>query len=80
MELAATASVGFCSAMTEPYVGSFPFPEEAVVVGAAAEKESLVNYINRGITRKYPLRRYILGVLTHTTALDQLWGGNETLK
>ena len=21
-------------------------------------------------TRKYPLRRYILGVLTHTTALD----------
>ena len=23
-------------------------------------------------TRKYPLRGYILGVLTHTTALDQL--------
>ena len=27
----------------------------------------------------YPLRGYILGVLTHTTALDQLWGGDETL-
>ena len=24
------------------------------------------------LTRKYPLRGYILGVLTHTTALDQL--------
>ena len=32
-----------------------------------------------GYTRKYPLRGYILGVLTHTTALDQLWGGDETL-
>ena len=31
-------------------------------------------------TRKYPLRGYILGVLTHTTALDQLWGGDETEK
>ena len=31
------------------------------------------------MTRKYPLRGYILGVLTHTTALDQLWGGDETL-
>ena len=30
-------------------------------------------------TRKYPLRRYILGVLTHTTALDRLWEGDETL-
>ena len=30
-------------------------------------------------TRKYPLRGYILGVLTHTTALDRLWGGGETL-
>ena len=26
-------------------------------------------------TRKYPLHGYILGVLTHTTALDQLWEG-----
>ena len=32
------------------------------------------------VTRKYPLRRYILGVLTHTTAWDQNWGGDETLK
>ena len=31
-------------------------------------------------TRKYPLRGYILGVLTHTTALDRVWGGDETLK
>ena len=30
-------------------------------------------------TRKYLLRGYILGVLTHTTALDRLWGGDETL-
>ena len=29
--------------------------------------------------RKYPLRGYILGVLTHTTALDRLWGGDKTL-
>ena len=32
------------------------------------------------MTRKYPLRRYILGVLTHTTAWDRHWGGDETLK
>ena len=32
-----------------------------------------------GLTRKYLLRRYILGVLTHTTARDQYWGGDETL-
>ena len=31
------------------------------------------------ITRKYPLREYSLGVLTHTTAWDRLWEGNETL-
>ena len=30
-------------------------------------------------TRKYPLRGYILGVLTHTTALDQPGGGDGTL-
>ena len=30
-------------------------------------------------TRKYPLGRYILGVLTHTTALEQHWGGDKTL-
>ena len=29
--------------------------------------------------RKYLLRGYILGVLTHTTALDQFWGDDETL-
>ena len=31
------------------------------------------------ITRKYPLRGYILGVLAHTTALERLWGDDETL-
>ena len=31
------------------------------------------------LTRKYPPRGYILGVLTHTTALDRLWGVDETL-
>ena len=35
--------------------------------------------INFEVTRKYPLRRYILGVLTHTTAWDRLWGGDGTL-
>ena len=30
-------------------------------------------------TRKYMLRGYIQGVLTHTTALDQHWGDDETL-
>ena len=30
-------------------------------------------------TRKYPLREYILGVPTHTTAWDQLWRVDETL-
>ena len=31
-------------------------------------------------TRKYSLRGYILGVLTHTTARDQQWGGDATLE
>ena len=31
------------------------------------------------VTRKYPLHGYNLGVLKHTTALDQLWGDDETL-
>ena len=38
--------------------------------------KALIKFTN---TRKYPFRRYILGVLTHTTALDQLWGGDEIL-
>ena len=29
------------------------------------------------MTRKYPLRGYFLGVLTHTTAWDRLWGGEQ---
>ena len=31
-------------------------------------------------TGNYPLLGYILGVLTHTTAWDQHWVGDETLK
>ena len=31
-------------------------------------------------TRKYLLRRYILGLLTHTIAWDQHWEGDEALK
>ena len=37
-------------------------------------------HIETVVTRKYPLRGYILGVLTHTTAWDRHWGGDETLK
>ena len=32
------------------------------------------------MTRKFPLRGYNLGVLTYTTLLEQLLGGDETLK
>ena len=32
------------------------------------------------VTRKYPLRGYTLGVLTNTTAWDQHWRNDETLK
>ena len=32
------------------------------------------------MTRKYPLRGYFLGVLTHTTAWDRLWGGDVFLR
>ena len=32
------------------------------------------------LTRKYPQRGYILGVLTHTTAWDRLWEGDVFLK
>ena len=31
-------------------------------------------------TKKYPLRGYILGVLMHTTAWDQLWGRDVLLR
>ena len=50
-------------------------PQEAISVLRFKNIVSL--YI---ITRKYPLRGYFLGVLTHTTAWDRLWGGDETLK
>ena len=37
-------------------------------------------YLSTIATRKYLLHGYILGVLTHTTAWDQHWGDDETLK
>ena len=43
-------------------------------------REGKTNFTSDIVTRKYPLRGYFLGVLTHTTAWDQLWGGDETLK
>ena len=46
---------------------------------ATQGKTYMLGYIYSKYTRKYPLRGYILGVLTHTTALDRLWGGDETL-
>ena len=39
----------------------------------------IAKYLSQ-ITRKYPLRGYILGVLTHTTAWDRLWGGDVFLR
>ena len=39
----------------------------------------VLNIIIR-LTMKYPLFRYIIGVLTHTTAWDGYWGGDEILK
>ena len=39
------------------------------------------NYLMKtDITRKYPLRRYIHVVLTHTTTWDRHWVGDETLR
>ena len=43
-------------------------------------KEKQISYSDFKVTRKYPLRGYILGVLTHTTAWDRLWGGDVYLK
>ena len=40
---------------------------------------NFVRFADSEFSRKYPLCGYILGVLTHTTALNQLWGGDGTL-
>ena len=40
----------------------------------------IVVILKLNVTRKYPLRGYILDVLTHTTAWDLHWGGDVTLK
>ena len=36
--------------------------------------------LNYEVTKKYPLRGHILGVLMHTIAQDWHWGGDETLE
>ena len=57
-----------------------------VETGAADEYDEYQYNYDQGkllinlFTRKSPLRGDILGVLTHTTALDRDWGGDETLK
>ena len=53
----------------------------ASVTKVVEESQNGANKSVKGlyITRKYPLRGYILGVLTHTTAWDQNWGGDGTL-
>ena len=44
------------------------------------QHKSRVDKFAASSLRKYPLHRYILGVLRHTTAWDRHWGGDETLK
>ena len=48
-------------------------------VHAYLKSSQIIKTGQKYVTRKYQLRGQILGVLTHTTALDQLWGGDETL-
>ena len=54
---------------------------------AENEQDERMNILLSGIaiillgnTRKYPLRGYFLGVLSHTTAWDRHWGPDETLE
>ena len=43
--------------------------------------KEMVNFmLDIFLIRKYPLRGYFLGVLTHTTAWDRLWGGDVFLR
>ena len=50
------------------------------LVGLENDKDWEIAIWILAITRKYRLRRYILGVLMHTTAWNWHWGGDETLK
>ena len=45
----------------------------------AKTKSDMYSFSNLLVTRKCPLRIYILGALIYTTACEQLWGGDETL-
>ena len=49
-------------------------------IGAFGENLLVMIIVLYTLTRKYPLRGYILGVLTHATAWDQLWGGDNFLR
>ena len=44
------------------------------------KQQRLFEFKGLQLTRKYPLCGYILGVLTHITALDRHCGSDETLK
>ena len=50
-----------------------------MIFGEFGHKSINFHEQNMENTRKYPLLRYILGVLTHTTAWDRLWGGDVFL-
>ena len=50
------------------------------LINGVFEKFKKHKFLKIDLTRKYPLRGYILGVLTHKTAWDRNWGGDETLK
>ena len=63
------------SHVSEPVDGSILRQEES---DADGNIKGISNYLRNHVynTRKYPLRGYILGVLTHTTAWEQLWEGD----
>ena len=48
-------------------------------IGIHIQSPLVIVYLLIVDTRKYLLRGYILGVLTHTTAWDRLWGADGTL-
>ena len=66
----------------------YTYALERPVINWEAKHQSLIDshvirqqkLIHLVLTKEYPLRGYTLGVLTHTTAMDQYWGGDENLK
>ena len=57
-----------------------PIPEGESQNVAQLVLEFWIQGSTRFAGTKYPLCRYIPGVLTPKTAWDRLWGGDETLK